>query len=275
MEASGPAGVGPAMLGVGLVYSGLLFAAVGLLALVRPLRLLGLPTRRRAAAVAGLGILLFTAGALLPAPLQRAAGTATSLDEFVPVWQFSERHEIHIAAEPARVERAIREVTAREIRLFRLLTWIRNPRRSWYEEPDSLLKPPADRPILAAALESGFILLAEETGREIVIGTLLAVPEEVGSQGRIGRKRLSASLSPEGFQEIAAPGYVKAVMNFHLANAGGGRTRLATETRVFATGPGSRRSFALYWRLIYPGSALIRRMWLRAIRERAEATAQR
>ena len=28
--------------------------------------------------------------------------------------------------------------------------------------------------------------------------------------------------------------------------------------------------FALYWRVIYPGSALIRRMWLRALRLRAE-----
>jgi len=27
----------------------------------------------------------------------------------------------------------------------------------------------------------------------------------------------------------------------------------------------------LYWRVIYPGSALIRRMWLRAIKKRAEA----
>jgi hypothetical protein len=33
------------------------------------------------------------------------------------------------------------------------------------------------------------------------------------------------------------------------------------------------RRFALYWRAIYPSSALIRRMWLRAIRERAERAA--
>jgi len=31
------------------------------------------------------------------------------------------------------------------------------------------------------------------------------------------------------------------------------------------------RTFAAYWRMIYPGSALIRVMWLRAIRLRAEA----
>jgi len=40
-------------------------------------------------------------------------------------------------------------------------------------------------------------------------------------------------------------------------------------TRVFASGPAARRRFAAYWRVIYPGSALIRRMWLRAIERRA------
>ncbi|MFL6200136.1 MAG: hypothetical protein ACJ76J_13235 [Thermoanaerobaculia bacterium] len=32
---------------------------------------------------------------------------------------------------------------------------------------------------------------------------------------------------------------------------------------------GARRRFAAYWRIIYPGSAFIRIMWLKAIRERA------
>ncbi|HYW41393.1 MAG TPA: hypothetical protein VE959_00970 [Bryobacteraceae bacterium] len=35
-------------------------------------------------------------------------------------------------------------------------------------------------------------------------------------------------------------------------------------------GPQLLHGFAAYWRMIYPGSALIRRMWLRAIKRRAE-----
>jgi hypothetical protein len=38
---------------------------------------------------------------------------------------------------------------------------------------------------------------------------------------------------------------------------------------VFANSPHARRRFAAYWRVIYPGSAIIRRMWLRAIQHRA------
>jgi hypothetical protein len=59
-------------------------------------------------------------------------------------------------------------------------------------------------------------------------------------------------------------------MNFRLEDEGNGWTRVTTETRVFATDDRARHRFAAYWRAIYPGSALIRRMWLRAIRLRAE-----
>ena len=44
-----------------------------------------------------------------------------------------------------------------------------------------------------------------------------------------------------------------------------------TETRVATSDERSERVFARYWRVIYPGSALIRRNWLRAIKARAEA----
>jgi hypothetical protein len=58
-------------------------------------------------------------------------------------------------------------------------------------------------------------------------------------------------------------------MNFMVRPVGPNRSILTTETRVFANTPSARRAFGIYWRLIYPGSALIRRTWLRAIRKRA------
>ena len=50
----------------------------------------------------------------------------------------------------------------------------------------------------------------------------------------------------------------------------GGVVRLTTQTRVFASDAAARRRFGAYWRTIYPGSAFIRRMWLAAIKKRAE-----
>jgi hypothetical protein len=48
-------------------------------------------------------------------------------------------------------------------------------------------------------------------------------------------------------------------------------TRLATETRVHAAGFAARRRFRLYWFVVGPFSALIRRRWLAAARRAAEA----
>jgi hypothetical protein len=42
-------------------------------------------------------------------------------------------------------------------------------------------------------------------------------------------------------------------------------TLVTTETRVLACDATSRRAFLLYWRVVGPFSALIRRRWLRAI----------
>jgi hypothetical protein len=77
------------------------------------------------------------------------------------------------------------------------------------------------------------------------------------------------TLTPQVFQRALAPGFVLAAMNFAVAPDGPGRSIVSTETRVFANSPTARRRFAAYWRIIYPGSAIIRRMWLRAIQRRA------
>jgi hypothetical protein len=72
------------------------------------------------------------------------------------------------------------------------------------------------------------------------------------------------------FAALREPGYARAVFNMHAEPAPSGGTLLTTETRIQATDDEARRSFRRYWRVIYPGSAAIRRAWLRAIRRRAE-----
>jgi hypothetical protein len=59
-------------------------------------------------------------------------------------------------------------------------------------------------------------------------------------------------------------------MNFRIQELDGAHCRLTTETLVYAAGFHLVHGFAAYWRMIYPGSSLIRHMWLRAIKLRAE-----
>jgi hypothetical protein len=248
---------GEPVTGVVLMYSGLLALAFGVLSVVKPLRRLGLATRRRGTVVLASGILLIACAVALPAPLSRPTSPHQRLDDFLPAYQFGERHEVRVRATPPRVFRAIKAVTAGEIRFFQTLTWIRSP--GFGRRRESILSAPSDQALLEVATRSGFLLLADETDREVVIGALL------------GRPRAAPAPTPMEFAEFREPGYAKVAMNFSI-EPGDGFSTVTTETRVIGTDAAAARGFAAYWRVIYPGSALIRRMWLRAIQERAEGT---
>jgi len=211
-------------------------------------------------AVAGVLVLgLAIAWLAYPIGEHRVERAETRLDEFMPVWQFGEHHSTEVAAPPARAYEAMRAVTADEILLFRTLTWIRRGGRSL---PQGILNAGKDKSLIDVATQSGFRTLADDAPRELVIGTVVKRP--AGSKGR---------LTEDVFRKPLPPGYAIAAMNFLITpNASGGST-VSTETRVYANSDAARRSFARYWRVIYPGSALIRRMWLRAIKRRATAKA--
>jgi hypothetical protein len=234
-----------------LLYAGVLVAAAGVVLLLRK------RTRKRALLAAAAGLVLIIVAAALPAPDIRAWSAATHLDRIVPVWQFSEHHAIAVAAPPERVFKAIRAVRADEIALFRFLTWLR---RGGRKLPENILNAGTDRPILDIATSSGFVWLADDPPRELVVGTVVVAPP--GTKGK---------LTPEVFHRPLPPGFALAVMNFLVMPDDRGGSIVTTETRVYANDDHSRRAFARYWRVIYPGSALIRRMWLRAIERRAEA----
>ena len=113
------------MLGVVVVYLGLIVASLGGLSVLRPLSFLAIRTRRQAALVLALGFMVSVMGGSLPARETRVATPRTQLDQFAPVYQFSEFHSIRIAAPKEQVYRALKLVTADEIALFRTLTWLR------------------------------------------------------------------------------------------------------------------------------------------------------
>jgi len=250
------------MLGVVVVYLGLMAAFLGSVSLLRPLSFLAIRTRRQAALLLTLGLMVVLTGGSLPAG-ETSVATRTQLDQFAPVYQFREFHSIRITAPREQVYSALKSVTADEITLFRAITWLR---RFGRPGPESILNPPPHVPVLEVAARTSFLVLAEEPNREIVLGTLVAAPRG----WRPGRNP-----TPDGFKTLIvtspAPGFVAATMNFRIEDASSYTGTLTTETRVYATDPSSRRLFAAYWRVIYPGSALIRRVWLRAIARRAES----
>jgi hypothetical protein len=240
-----------------MLYLGAVAIAAGTLSLVKPLTFLRIHSRLRALVVAGVGI----AGVLLvtvPTPATTVVvAPSTALDTFAPSYQFREVHETLIHAPPDRVFSAIKSVTADDISLFQTFTWIR---RLGQPAPEGILNAPGSRPILESAVRGGFLILDERAPREIVFGTLAIRPAGF---------RLPGPPTPDIYRTLDAAGIAKATMNF-LLEPSGTSTRLVTETRVFATDESSLRTFTSYWRVIYPGSAILRVTWLRAIKQRAE-----
>jgi hypothetical protein len=241
-----------------LVYLGFALGLVGLLSLIRPIRFLYVRTRSRAAIITATGVFIVIVALLLPVRTKRVTTPTTRLDDWMPVWQFDERHLIHVDAPPEKVYAAIRAVRAREILFFRLLTAIR---RCGQPGPESILDAPDEKPLLDVATQTTFLLLADERPHELVIATVVAAPPNI---------RAPARLTPQIFRKTLQPGVALATMNFFVRPDEHGGSIVSSETRVYANdAPGVRR-FAVYWRIIHPGSDIIRRMWLRAVKLRAE-----
>jgi hypothetical protein len=243
------------MWGAATVYSGVVIAVVGLMLAIRPRRALGIPTRMRALGVVAAGSSVALFGLLRPVHQSRVIRRSTRLDAFLPAWQFREVHALRVAASPERVFDALTQVRADDIRFFRTLTWIRRAGRSL---PESILNAGTREPLLDVATRSGFIWLANEAPREMVIGTVVLAPP--------GTRE---TLTPDAFLRPLPSGFALAAMNFVVTPDGLNGSVITTETRVFANSRSACRRFAMYWRVIYPGSAIIRRMWLRAIARRA------
>jgi hypothetical protein len=101
----------------------------------------------------------------------------------------------------------------------------------------------------------GFERLAEEPGRELVLGA-------------VGRPWLPRGGIVPGadVRTFAEPGYARMALNFSYD----GR-ELATETRVALTDARARRLFRLYWLGVGPFSGAVRASWLRAVARRLRA----
>jgi len=107
---------------------------------------------------------------------------------------------------------------------------------------------------------SGYMII-QRNEREMVFGG-------IGRVRSTGEKSILSS--PAAFASFDQPGCVKVAFDLKVDDAGNGWTTVSTETRLHAPDRESLRATAVYWRLIYPGSGMLRTMWLQAARNRAE-----
>lgn len=176
------------------------------------------------------------------------------LDEIQPVWHVRSRHSRVVDASVERVAEALES-----IRLDRDAS----PLMRFFFRARGLSLPSGANP-RDALTSTGFTVLAEREGREIVFGIAgkFWAPREMAHLIRIPDAR--------AYMEFDRPGEAKGAMTFVGEPLADGRTLLKTETRVTCSDRRARLLFGAYWTLIRIPSGLIRNDLLRAIARRAE-----
>jgi hypothetical protein len=170
------------------------------------------------------------------------------IDQILPTCDISARYQMDIHAPIERVYSTARCLNMSDSWVVRWLYRLRGL--------------PQNSLTLDGMLKWGFVLLADQPSQEIVFGLI----------GRFWT--LSAQIQPvtaNTFVDFRQPGFAKAVGNIAFASQGTDLVRVTTETRVYCPDDTSRRNFRLYWLLIGPFSGIIRKEWLRLIKQQAEA----
>lgn len=185
------------------------------------------------------------------------------LDQFVPKYQFREIHAITIRASAPKVLESARSIRPSDVPLVGFLMGLRSIPAAL--RGGECYKPGKnDAPFLDQVVgETGFLVLGEEPGKEFVLGI-------VGQFWKLTGNINHMILSPDQFLLFQEDGWAKAGWNF-LVEQEGMTTHLVTETRIHVQGTWAKRRFWFYWLMIRPGSGLLRRTMLKAIKRKAES----
>lgn len=193
---------------------------------------------------------------------------ATLIKELMPEPDIVMKHVRGVHAPPDRVFAALSTTDFGKSRLIALLFVLRGIPALLAAPRDALERVRKRKANSVLTLDrikqEGFGLIGERPGTEIVLGVT----------GRFWMA--SAKLQPasrELFRKGPAPGDVLVAWNFLVEPAPEDHSRLSTETRIQAADVDTRLTFKRYWRLVHPGSALIRRSMLAAIAREASRPA--
>ncbi len=193
-----------------------------------------------------------------------ASPAATLLDAWMPEYDTTATYATTVAAPAERVYQAILATDFGSHPLVAFLMGIRLL-------PGLLVAPRETLRRLREREERATRNLGSMVGEHFVL-LEAAPPSEIvlGITGRFWT--LAASLGatdPATFRDPPPAGQARAAWNFSVTPLAGGGCRLATETRVRCSDVATRRQFRRYWKLVAPGSGLIRIAILGQIRNAA------
>jgi hypothetical protein len=220
---------------------------------MRTARTIGWSAAALGLAAAGYGVVVANAWRRYGHPQPAAPDEADALlDRFMPEYEVVERHHMRVEA-PADITLA--SAIDADLQSSPIVQAIFKGRQRLLRGQAAPARPA--RGIVAETTALGWVVLAEEPGREIVLGAVTR-PWEADVVFR--------GVPPEEFLGWREPDHVKIVWNLRADPLGPRASTFRTETRVTTTDADARRKFRWYWARFSPGIRLIRRSMLGGIR---------
>lgn len=182
------------------------------------------------------------------------------IDDVMPVFDVTERHHVLVEASAEWTYAAVRGLDLGRSKPIRAMLAARGIPALFRGRSGTTRTMTLDD-----LMGAGFVMVAEEPPREMVLGVVGTFWRPTG-----GISRVEAA----AFQDFNHAGQAKAAWNFRVEGVTDGSVVVFTETRVRCADESTRRKFLLYWAVIGPFSGLIRRQALKLIKADAEGATQ-
>ncbi len=169
------------------------------------------------------------------------------IDAFLPDFEFSDTQKANVIASPAAVFRGIKTFNMGDSTSIKWLFKMRGI--------------PTGNLTINDFEKANFKILAEKQDEEVVLGLIGEFKSLTGGLVQI---------ESDKFRDFNHAGFIKAVWNLAVAEAGNGKSSLTTEIRIHPTDAGSLAKVKNYWGMLKPPSQMIRKEILKLIKKQAE-----
>lgn len=244
-------------------WIGVILTVIGIISLIHPLVFLFVLNRIIAAFVIIVGILICFISLFYPIKLNHSLTDNQKIDGLLPDYAFNEFHEVCINASIEKVKQVLKVTGVKDIPVAHLLMKIRGIADEDVDLSDRASNNQVGAETISTPDFNFFVVSPDEWITVMILKSVIIsnnadkpAPPEISTL--------------EQFKVFNEPGYVKVAVNFRFIGKGNDETILTTETRNNGITLKDSRVFGFYWRIIYPGSAIIRRVWLDTIKKRAQ-----
>jgi len=243
-------------------WIGIIIMVTGFIALIHPLVSLFILNRNIALMVLCGGILIAVISLLYPVKIRHSSTQHQQIDGLIPDFAFNEFHEVSINASPEKVKQTILVTGVKDIPIARLLMKIRGIADEDVDLNDRASNNRIGSDTVSTPDFNFFVVAPDEWITVMILKSVIITNNE--------NKPAPPEISTlEQFTLFNEPGYIKVAVNFRFISTDNQKTILTTETRNQGITPNDNRTFGYYWKIIYPGSAIIRRVWLDTLKKKA------